>query len=178
MSSKDDSSEKQRRAEELVRRKRLDSLNSFSRGRAEERAQARVYVPPSQNVIDPKGNRKVVASPSGTEGGEAPRVPIVNVKHGSRHAVFYSVTEDEIENHAQLGFLSSISLTLFGTTLGFVLGCLVALIQGDLSETATTVFVYLALLTAVFTLIFLVASIYLWRLRKRNSQVWKSQAEV
>src|SRR5215204_6428088 len=111
-----------------------------------------IEFPKSQNVIDPEGRpRKVVPEPSETE--EGTRRPVVRVEYPSRQARFFSLTESEIETYAQFGFLSSIALTFFGTFTGFVLGCLVALIQGNLSEASTSVLKWLIGVGAIVAVI-------------------------
>lgn len=192
MSSKEDTGEgrKDKVSEEKLRETLRESLREIKDGESQIEIKSgdwpalrsrllerHLHIPSSQNVIDQKGNRKVVTSPSSTEGDDSPRVPTVKLRHGPRDAVFYSVTESEIEDHAQLGFLSSIALTLFGTFAGFMLGCLVALIQGDMSEVSTTVFFYLVVVATVVAVIFFAAAAYLWRIRKQKSQVWKAPPE-
>lgn len=132
-------------------------------------------IPRSQNLIDPDGTTRKVTLPQ-SENEESNRRPVVRVAHTSRQAHFYSITESEIENYAQFGFLSSISLTLFGTFAGFIFGCLVALIQGNLSEASTSVFHWLIGLASVVALVFLIAAIYLWRLQRSNAAEWKNSA--
>jgi len=136
-----------------------------------------VPIPGEQYVVGEEGTPERVPTPRSKElNDESVRVPVpvVKVRHPSRSATFYSVTEDEIDNYAQFTFLSSIALTLFGVFAGFTIGCVVALIQGDLSETSIAVFWALIGLTAAVTVIFLVASIHLYRLGGRTKKTIKS----
>jgi hypothetical protein len=97
----------------------------------------------------------------------------LDVKFPKRRCTYYSVTEAEIEVYAQFGWLSSMFLTLFGASLGFSLGCVVALVQGNIPADAQTTLWWLAGSIGLVSVVFLVITITLVVLQRKNRKTWK-----
>jgi hypothetical protein len=134
----------------------------------------------SQNVLSvgAEGQRTgVSAVPSGIDSDVFSqsiddRIDIVFPK---RKSTYYSLTESEIDAYAQFGWFSTILLTLFGAFVGFSLGCVIAIIQGNSSSTAYATLKSSAILTGVVSLIFLGFAIVLIYFQQKNKKEWKSK---
>ena len=98
----------------------------------------------------------------------------LDIKFPKRKSTYYSVTESEIEMYAQLGWLSSLLLTLFGTSSGFTLGCVAAMVQGNLPSNSQSVFLWLAWVTGVISVIFLAIAIYLIMQQSKSKKAWET----
>jgi len=98
----------------------------------------------------------------------------LEVDFPKRKSTYFSVTEAEINNYAQLGWLSTVSLTLFGAFLGLVLGCVVALLQDSLPATAISTLNALAWFSGIVAVIFLAVAILLLVSQVRSKKAWES----
>jgi hypothetical protein len=96
------------------------------------------------------------------------------INFAERSSTYYSVTEAEIEVYAQFGWLSSIFLTLFGTFSGFSLGCVAAIVQGNIPTATQTVLWWLTGTTGIISAILLVIAIVLVIIQNKNKKTWKS----
>ena len=85
----------------------------------------------------------------------------VDVRYSKRQSIYYSVTEPEIEVYAQFGWLATIFLTLFGASAGFSLGCVTALLQGNIPTNAHNALVMSSIVTGTVSAVFLIISITL-----------------
>ena len=98
----------------------------------------------------------------------------LEVDFPKRKSTFYSVTESEINIYAQLGWISTFSLTLFGTFAGLALGCVVSLLQDNLPAAATSTLNAIAWVTGIVSIIFLITAIVLLVLQFRSKKSWEA----
>ncbi|MBE0682069.1 MAG: hypothetical protein IH589_09140 [Anaerolineales bacterium] len=98
----------------------------------------------------------------------------VKVTFPERDAVYYSVTEAEINNYAQLGWLATLFLTFFGVFAGLLCGGLIAIQQGGLSEKSYATIYSINWFSSIVGMIFLLLAILLMVLQSKSKKDWKS----
>lgn len=90
---------------------------------------------------------------------------------------FYYVLEAELDAYLQFGLLSNICFTLMGLLGGFALGCLTALIQGNLPNEAQVTFRWLAGIVGGVAIIFLILGIVVQVFQTHNKKTWKKERQ-
>lgn len=110
--------------------------------------------------------------------GRRPFDEVIDVQLPKRTSTYHPVTEAEIEVYAQFGWLSSLLFTFFGVLSGFALGCLAAVLQGNLLPAGRTTLGWLAGVVGAVSVIFLVFGIALMVLQRKNKQTWKTEPEA
>lgn len=123
----------------------------------------------TQNVVEPQNN-----DTSQSEGTSQIYKQSVKVTFPERDAVYYSVTEAEINNYAQLGWLANIFLTFFGIFAGLLGGGVIAIQQGGLSEKSHAVIYSINWVSSIVGVIFLLFAIVLMVLQSNSKKDWKS----
>jgi len=98
----------------------------------------------------------------------------VTLQFQKRKGIYYSVTKAEINIYAQLGWISTFCLTLFGAFIGLAFGCFVALMQENIPYAAQALLKSLKWVTGLVSLIFLIFAILLMVLQMKNKKAWES----
>ncbi len=98
----------------------------------------------------------------------------LDIRISKRTSTYLPVTEAEIEAYAQLGSFESIFLTILGILWGFALGCMVALIQGNLTDASKASLISLSITTGVVGLIFLILAVIMIILKRKSKKAWES----
>ena len=91
-----------------------------------------------------------------------------------RKSIYYSVTEAEINIYAQLGWISTLFLAIFGVLIGLAFGCYVALIQEDIPSEAQSLLKSTGWITGIISIIFFASALYFIFLQKQNKKAWES----
>ena len=125
----------------------------------------------SQNVIVGDSQVQIVRQRLADTSTLADRL---EVEFPKRKSTFYSVTESEINIYAQLGWISTFSLTLFGTFAGLALGCIVALLQDNLPAAATSTLNAIGWVTGVVSTIFSILAIVMMVVQFRSKKSWEA----
>ncbi|MBI9042911.1 MAG: hypothetical protein JEZ06_00410 [Anaerolineaceae bacterium] len=97
----------------------------------------------------------------------------VIVNQVQRTSTYYSITEAEIDNYANLSLLATTFFSLFGLIGGFALGCIVPIILESLDEQTKTYMILLASICGSIAFIFLIIAFFLEILKWKNKKVWK-----
>lgn len=130
----------------------------------------------NQNVLSPNLDNEVRVVASGMNhgaiwiGGD----PRVDVRFQIRTSIYYSVTEAEIETYAQFGWLTTILLTILGILWGLALGCIVALLQGNLSASSQASLISCTILGGILGLVFLLLAVWMIRKQSQAKKDWKN----
>jgi hypothetical protein len=98
---------------------------------------------------------------------------IIQTSISKRSSTYYPVTEAEMDDYAQLGFLSSLFLTLFGLFAGFVGGCITALAQGTIPDPSKSILMGLSVGAGFVSVVFLCISIFYRVLQSKHKKRWK-----
>ncbi len=98
----------------------------------------------------------------------------LEIQFPRRKSIYYSVTEPEIEVYAQFGWLSTIFLTFFGASAGFALGCVTAMLQGNIPTSAQNTLTALSATMGIVSAVFLVLAIALILLQSKNRRAWRA----
>ena len=91
-----------------------------------------------------------------------------------RKAVYYSLTETEIDSYADLGWMATFCLTFFGIGSGFCGGCVIALIQSPPPSLISSPLYWMSWVSGFFSAVLLVFAIMLLYFQRKQKQQWKS----
>jgi hypothetical protein len=99
----------------------------------------------------------------------------LDIQFPKRRSVYYSITEAEVNMYAQLGWISTVCLTLFGAFIGLAFGCFVGTIQDNIPIIARSVLTSIMWVTGFVSLIFFIISIVFIVLQSRSKKEWEPE---
>jgi hypothetical protein len=99
--------------------------------------------------------------------------PVIN-EFTKRKSVYYSVTESEINMYSQLGWISTIFLTIYGILIGIASGCFIALQQNGIPNYAQALLKSTGWVTFIISFIFIgFTVVFIW-MQAKNKKAWQS----
>jgi hypothetical protein len=93
--------------------------------------------------------------------------PTILLYQQQRKAIYYSLSDSEIETYSQFGWLITFCLTFFGLGGGLSGGCVIALIQTPPSQLISSSLFWFALVSGLFSLILAGILLYFQRTQKK-----------
>jgi len=91
-----------------------------------------------------------------------------------RTSKFCLLTEAEIEIYANLGWATNILLVLFGVSAGFALGCVAALMQGNLPVSSQVLLTSSAILSGIPAILFFLLAVASLLFQRKVKRMWEA----